>query len=68
MKNGKPLNSSPIVYRAALLVQGRVEYKRGNLAPVLKWASEKTALLVPGSFRLTIVPVDYLLPWEKENG
>lgn len=42
-------------------------YKRGNLAPVLKWAQEKVAGLVPGSFRLTITPVDYLLPWEKEN-
>ena len=68
MNNGKKLNTSPIAYRAALLVQGQMTYKRGNLAPVLKWAQEKVAGLVPGSFRLTITPVDYLLPWEKENG
>ena len=68
MSNEKHSDASPIVYRAALLVQGQVEYKRGNLAPVLKWAQKKIAVLVPGSFRLTIVPVDYLLPWEKENG
>lgn len=29
---------------------------------------EKVAGLVPGSFRLTITPVDYLLPGEKDNG
>lgn len=68
MSNERHSNNLPIVYRAALLTQGHVRYKRGNLALVLKWAQGQTAELVPGSFRLTITPVTYLLPWEKEKG
>lgn len=68
MSNEIHSNPLPIIYRAALLIQGHVRYKRGNLARVLKWTQGQTAELVPGSFRLTITPVTYLLPWEKEKG
>lgn len=68
MSNERHSNTLPIIYRAALLTQGHVRYKRGNLALVLKWAQGQTAELVQGSFRLTITPVTYLLPWEKEKG
>ncbi len=68
MSNERHSNNLPIIYRAALLTQGQVIYKRGNLARVLKWAQGQTAELAPGRFRLTITPVTYLLPWEKEKG
>lgn len=61
-------NQCPLTYRAALLCQGVMEYRRGHLAPVLKWVQERTAGMIPGSYRVTITPVDYLLPWERENG
>lgn len=68
MNNERRSNTLPIIYRAALLTQGHVRYKRGNLAQVLKWTQGQTSALVPGRFRLTITPVTYLLPWEKEKG
>ena len=68
MNNDIHSDNLPIIYRAALLIRGHVRYKRGNLARVLKWTQGQTAELVPGSFRLTITPVTYLLPWEKEKG
>lgn len=68
MSNERRSNTLPIIYRAALLTQGHVRYKRGNLDQVLKWTQGQTSALVPGSFRLTITPVTYLLPWEKGKG
>lgn len=68
MSNERHSNTLPIIYRAALLTQGHVRYKRGNLYHVLKWAQSQTAELAQGSFKLTIAPATYLLPWEKEKG
>lgn len=61
--SGKPM---PVQYRAALMNDDCVDYFRGHLPQVLKWAKDRTAPLRPGTYCLTITPVNYLLPWERK--
>lgn len=54
-------------YRAALNYGGEIRFCRGSLHDVITWLDKSTQGLPEDSYKASVTPVSFLLPWERRR-